>query len=74
MRTKVIRGNTFKSDKALVDMTMIGQRGSVSDEQLNNFLASGFTRRNIYVFLRFISLKILSNYANHLTEPEPEPN
>jgi uncharacterized peroxidase-related enzyme len=61
------------SDKALVDMVvaMTEQRGEVSDAQINSFLAAGFTRRNIYDLVLIISIKTLSNYANHLTSPEP---
>ncbi|PCI61172.1 MAG: carboxymuconolactone decarboxylase [Gammaproteobacteria bacterium] len=61
------------SDKALVDMVvaMTDQRGVVSDEQISSFLVAGFSRRNIYDLVLIISIKTLSNYANHLTEPEP---
>ena len=61
------------SDKALVDMViaMTEQRGVLSDEQINSFLAAGFSRRNIYDLVLIISIKTMSNYANHLTAPEP---
>jgi len=61
------------NDKALVDMVlaMTDQRGVVSDEQLNHFFAAGFTRRNLYDLVLIISIKTMSNYANHLTAPEP---
>jgi len=61
------------SDKVLVEMVqaMTANRGVVSDEQIEHFLAAGFSRRNIYDLVLMISIKTLSNYANHLTAPEP---
>jgi uncharacterized peroxidase-related enzyme len=60
------------TDKALVDMVIaiVDGRGRVSDEQLENFFSAGFDRRNVYDLILIVTIKTLSNYSNHLTEPE----
>jgi len=61
------------TDKALIDMVIaiVDSRGLVSDEQLASFFAAGFDKRNIYDLILIVTIKTLSNYANHLTRPEP---
>jgi uncharacterized peroxidase-related enzyme len=60
------------SDKALVDMVVaiVDTRGWVKQTQLDAFLAAGFTRQNVYDLILIVTIKTLSNYANHLTKPE----
>ena len=62
-------------DKALVDMiiAIVDKRGWVEDSELDTFLQAGFSHRHIYDLILITSLKTLSNYANHLTRPEPNP-
>jgi uncharacterized peroxidase-related enzyme len=62
-------------EKALVNMVraMIGKRGWLEDEDISAFLDAGFTREQIYELLVAVSIKTLSNYSNHLTHPEPNP-
>ena len=61
------------SDKALVDMivAIVDQRGWLDQTQIDSFIEAGFTRRNIYDLILIVTIKTLSNYANHLTKPEP---
>ncbi len=63
------------SDKALVDMVIaiVDGRGWVSDEQLSAFFDAGFDKRNVYDLILIVTIKTLSNYSNHLTKPEANP-
>jgi len=60
------------SDKAMVNMVVAitDQRGWIEQQQLNEFLAAGFTRQNVYDLILVVTIKTLSNYSNHLTKPE----
>lgn len=62
-------------DRALVAMAraIVDQRGWVKPEQLAAFYAAGFSKRNVYDLILIATIKTLSNYSNHLTEPEPNP-
>lgn len=42
-------------------------RGYPSADDISQFLAAGFTRRNVLEVLVGTSLKVLSNYTNHIT-------
>jgi len=61
------------SDRALVNMiiAITDQRGWIKQSQLDDFLAAGFTRKNVYDLILIVTIKTLSNYSNHLTKPEP---
>ena len=60
-------------DRALVDFTrtLIRTRGNPSEEQLQAFLAAGFSKQQIFEVILIVAIKTLSNYSNHLTHPEP---
>jgi uncharacterized peroxidase-related enzyme len=62
-------------DKALVEFTrtIVQQRGHLSDTHLENFFAAGYTKQQVFEMMLVVSLKTLSNYTNHLTKPEPNP-
>ena len=45
---------------------VVKQRGWVNDEELNEFLAAGYTRQNVIEVLLGVTLKTLSNYTNHI--------
>ena len=64
-----------ESDRALVTMLKqaVEQRGWVSDEQLTAFFESGFNREQYLELMLVVSVKTLSNYVNHVTKPEPNP-
>lgn len=46
--------------------TVVRERGWAGDRELERFLEAGFTQQNVYEVLLGVSLKTLSNYANHL--------
>ena len=45
-------------------------RGQASQEEINEFLASGYSETHVLGIIAGIGVKILSNYSNHLTSPE----
>jgi alkylhydroperoxidase family enzyme len=40
----------------------------VSDRRIEVFLASGYTRENVLEVVFAVTMKTLSNYANHMAE------
>ncbi len=54
--------------QALKELTtkMVLDRGWVKPEEIEAFLAAGFTRRNVLEVILGISHKVLSNYTNHV--------
>jgi len=46
-------------------------RGRPSEAEIHAFLDAGFTRRQIFEVILIVSAKTLSNYTNHLAQPEP---
>ena len=47
-------------------------RGYPSEAQIEGFLAAGYTRQTMLEVIVGISLKVLSNYTNHLAGTEPD--
>lgn len=62
-------------DRALSGFTraMVRKRGWLDDSDLNAFLEAGFTKQQIFEVVLVVTIKTLSNYSNHLTRPEPNP-
>ena len=53
---------------------LVVNRGWVDEDQIQAFLAAGFTRENVFELLVGISQKVLSNYSNHIaTTPVDRP-
>lgn len=49
-------------------LSMAEKRGWVSTQELDSFLAAGFTKQNVFEVIVALSHKVLSNYANHIVE------
>ena len=45
-------------------------RGNVSQEEINDFLAAGYTEAHVLGIIAGIAVKTMSNYSNHNTNPE----
>lgn len=62
-------------DKALFEMTksIIDNRGWVDQSEIEAFIAAGFTHQNYMELILVVTIKTLSNYANHVTKPEANP-
>lgn len=56
--------------RALSEFTqrVVRERGEVSDGSVQRFLDAGFTQQNVLEVVLGVSLKTLSNYANHIVE------
>lgn len=63
------------ADRALASFTqaMVRDRGRVSDAEIQRFLDAGFSKQQVLEVVLVVSIKTLSNYINHLTRPEPNP-
>lgn len=63
------------SDRALVTYVrkVVKQRGYMSEGDIRNFMDAGFTRQQLMEVVLIVSIKTLSNYINHITEPEANP-
>lgn len=48
-------------------------RGWSDDDQIEAFLASGYTRRTMLEVVLGTALKVLSNYVNHVAETDLDP-
>ncbi len=61
------------SDRALASYVrkVVKQRGLMSDEDIQTFLDAGFSRQQLLEVVLIVSIKTLSNYINHITNPEP---
>lgn len=69
--TEAIRNNTAIDDaklKALHDfvVTMLNKRGVPTRDDVENFLAAGYTEQQMLEVIVAIAVKTLSNYNNHL--------
>ena len=64
-----------KKDSALAafSQAVVETRGRPGEETIEKFLNSGFTKQNILEVMLIVAIKTLSNYTNHLTLPEPNP-
>ncbi|MGB0134047.1 carboxymuconolactone decarboxylase family protein [Dokdonella sp.] len=55
-------------------LAMLRQRGELEENQLQEFLAAGYTRQNVLEVILGLSQKVMSNYTNHLAKtPVDEP-
>jgi len=48
---------------------LVANRGKIADSDLTMFLEAGFTRGQVFEVVLGISLKTLTNYANHIANP-----
>lgn len=62
-------------DAALVKLaqTIVEKRGWLESDDLAEFYSAGFGPKQVMEVILGVSLKTLSNYTNHLTQPEPNP-
>jgi uncharacterized peroxidase-related enzyme len=50
--------------------TVVQERGWVAPEAVAAFFAAGFERKHVLEILAHVTLKTLTNYVNHITQPE----
>ncbi len=49
-------------------LQVVRQRGDVSNEQVEAFLAAGYTKRQVLEVILGVAQKVMSNYTNHLAQ------
>jgi uncharacterized peroxidase-related enzyme len=62
-------------DRALVNLVraVVSERGHIGDGVMAEFLGAGFSKENMFDLLVCNMLKSLSNYANHITKTQVNP-
>lgn len=60
---------------ALRDFTkaMVEERGRVHEQRVRQFLDAGYTTAQVFEVIMGVALKTLTNYSNHLTDTQPNP-
>lgn len=53
--------------------SMVDNRGWVPDREVEEFLAAGYTRRNVMDVVLGVGMKALSNYTNHIAHTPLDP-
>lgn len=54
-------------------MSIMRHRGWVPEEDLEHFVAAGYTRRHVLDVITLLALKTLSNYVNHIAQTPLDP-
>ena len=62
-------------DRAIVDtvIAIVKERGWISEDKLQAFYDAGFTNKHYMELVLVVTIKTLSNYINHQTRPEANP-
>lgn len=73
--TDAIRDNKQVPDAKLAALSKLtrlltANRGNVSQEEIDKFLAVGYSEIHVLGIIAGIAVKTLSNYSNHLTNPK----
>jgi len=73
--TDAIRNGQTISDSKLAALSKLTRiltttRGNATQEEINAFLAQGYTEIHVLGIIAGIAIKTMSNYSNHLTNPK----
>lgn len=73
--TNAIRENKKIPDTKLAALSkltrlLVINRGKASDNEIKGFIAVGYSESHILAIIAGIAIKTMSNYSNHLTNPE----
>ncbi len=62
---------TDTKDRAIAEFTIsvVKNRGWVPEDDVQKFLAAGYTQQQILEVVLVVTIKTLSNYSNHFTKP-----
>ena len=60
-------------DRAIAEFTIsvVKNRGFVPEKDTKSFLEAGYTQQQILEVILVVTIKTLSNYSNHFTQPKP---
>jgi uncharacterized peroxidase-related enzyme len=75
---EAIRSGTAPADpraRALTRFTtqLIERRGAVSPQELESFIAAGFTKQQALEVVAGLAVSLMANYAGNFVEPELDP-
>ncbi|MFZ5930404.1 MAG: carboxymuconolactone decarboxylase family protein [Pseudomonadota bacterium] len=58
---------------ALRDFTrkIVDERGMVKEQDIQSFLAAGYTKAQVFEVVMGVAMKTLTNYCNHLADAKP---
>lgn len=70
---KALRDNTPLADPKLealrtFTLKVLRERGHVSEDDLQTFLAAGYTNRHVLDIILGLAQKVMSNYVNHIAK------
>jgi len=51
-------------------LTLVKNRGNISDEELTSFYEAGYTEKHVLEIILGLSQKVISNYVNHIANTE----
>ncbi|TEW55229.1 carboxymuconolactone decarboxylase family protein [Psychromonas sp. RZ22] len=54
-------------------LTMVRDRGNVSEADMNNFFAAGYGQQQVLEVILGLSQKVISNYVNHVAHTPVDP-
>lgn len=54
-------------------MLLMRHRSWVPEQDLEHFVAAGYTHRHVLDIITFLALKTLSNYVNHIAHTPLDP-
>lgn len=57
----------------LFTLSMVRNRGNVSEQELQDFFAAGYTQQHVLDVILGLSQKVISNYVNHVAETPIDP-
>lgn len=69
---KPVEDTALEAVRRLTRLT-VAQRGWVADEEIEAFLATGGTRRQVLDIVLGLGMKTLSNYTNHIAHTPLDP-
>lgn len=73
--TNAIRENKTIPDEKLAALSKLtrsltANRGNVTQSEIDDFLKAGYTETHVLGIIAGIAVKTMSNYSNHITNPE----
>lgn len=64
-----------KQEAALASLlqSLVRKRGFIDHTEMDEFIEAGYTKKQIFECILIVTLKTLSNYSNHITNPDINP-
>jgi AhpD family alkylhydroperoxidase len=72
IRARLLPGNRRFAALSTLAKTLIEKRGHLSEQELDTFLAAGFTREQILEVIAIVAASTITNYAGTIANPPLE--